>query len=111
MDQLEVIIVDARSNAEYLDGHIPGAVNVHYLDVAEADPPLYWKSEAALLELLAGAGVERDRRIIPYCFSGVQSAVMFFTLHLVGYDDVALYTGSWNEWSVMPDAPIETGDD
>jgi thiosulfate/3-mercaptopyruvate sulfurtransferase len=111
LDQPDVIIVDARSNAEYVEGHIPGAVNVHYLDVADADPPLYWKSEAALQELFAGAGVERDKRIIPYCFSGVKSAVMFFTLYLVGYDDVALYTGSWNEWSMMPDAPIETGDD
>ncbi|HYJ13308.1 MAG TPA: sulfurtransferase [Thermomicrobiales bacterium] len=105
-----VTIVDARSHAEYVEGHIPGAVNVLYLDVARPDPPLYWKAADELLSMFAAAGVDGDKRVIPYCFSGVKSAVTFFTLHLVGYDDVALYTGSWNEWSMMPGAPIEVGD-
>ena len=110
LGQSEVVIVDARSHAEYVEGHIPGAVNIHYLLVAQPDLPRYWKPAAELETMFDGAGIGRDKRVIPYCFSGVKSAVMFFTLHLLGYDDVALFTGSWNEWSVMPDAPIETGE-
>lgn len=107
----DVAIVDARTPEEYAAGHIPGAVNVHYTENTTPDSPLYWKPASELLDLYAAVGVKPDKRVIPYCYSGVKSAVDFFTLHLLGYDDVALFTGSWNEWSVMPGAPIETGAD
>jgi thiosulfate/3-mercaptopyruvate sulfurtransferase len=55
------------------------------------------------------AGVTSDRLVIPYCSSGVRSAVTAFSLWLIGYGRVALYTGSWQEWSTLPDAPIATG--
>jgi thiosulfate/3-mercaptopyruvate sulfurtransferase len=35
--------------------------------------------------------------------------VTYFALRLIGYDDVALYTGSWEEWSRHPEAPKATG--
>lgn len=109
LGQPDLVTVDARSHAEFVAGHIPDAVNLHYPLVAQPDLPLFWKPQDDLLEIFAAAGVDPAKHVIPYCFSGVKSAVMFFTLHLVGYDDVALFTGSWNEWSLMPNAPIETG--
>jgi thiosulfate/3-mercaptopyruvate sulfurtransferase len=48
--------------------------------------------------------------VIPYCSSGVRSAVTAFTLRLIGYEDVRLFTGSWNEWSKDPNRPVTTGD-
>lgn len=54
-------------------------------------------------------GVTPDKHIIPYCSTGVRSAVTFFTLRLIGYPDVALYTGSWNEWGNHPETPKATG--
>ena len=109
LDKPGISIVDARTAAEYAEGHIPGAVNVHYTENTVPESPLFWKPAPELLDLYAAVGVTPDQRVIPYCYSGVKSAVDFFTLHLLGYDDVALFTGSWNEWSTMPGAPIETG--
>ena len=109
LDKPGIAIVDARTPAEYAEGHIPGAVNVHYTENTVPESPLFWKPATELLEIYGAVGVTPDKRVIPYCYSGVKSAVDFFTLHLLGYDDVALFTGSWNEWSVMPGAPIETG--
>jgi thiosulfate/3-mercaptopyruvate sulfurtransferase len=64
-----------------------------------------------LLALYADAGVTPDKQVIPYCATGVRSAVTYFTLRLLGYDDVALYTGSWDEWGNREDTPKVTGDE
>ena len=55
-------------------------------------------------------GATPDTLVIPYCASGVRSAVTTFVLHLLGYEHVALYTGSWLEWGEDPDTPKETGE-
>ena len=97
LDDPNVALVDARTPEEYAAGHIPGAVNVNFPRNAEPDEPKYWKPAAELLALYADHGVTADKQVIPYCATGVRSAVTYFTLRLLGYDDVALYTGSWDE--------------
>jgi len=106
----DTAIVDARTPAEYADGHIPGAVNLNYPLNAAPEPPRYIKPASELRPMYNQVGVTPDRTVIPYCSSGVRSAVTAFTLHLLGFEDVALYTGSWLEWSNAPDTPRTTGD-
>ena len=46
------------------------------------------------------------------CVAGAETlrlAVTAFTLRLIGYEDVGLFTGSWNEWSADPTRPVTTG--
>ena len=105
----DTVLVDARSPEEYAEGHIPGAININYPQNADGDPPM-WKPADELRELYDAAGVTPDKLVIPYCSSGVRSAVTAYTLWLIGYPRVALYTGSWNEWRDLPDAPITEGD-
>jgi thiosulfate/3-mercaptopyruvate sulfurtransferase len=105
-----VAIVDARAPEEYAAGHIPGAVNLNYVRNAEAEPPRRWLPAAELLAMYEMIGVTPDKLVIPYCTSGVRSAVSFFTLQLLGYPNVALFTGSWQEWSARSDHPVTTGD-
>lgn len=106
----DVAIVDARTEEEFAEGHIPGAVNVNYpLNATETSPRL-WLPQIDLLSLYESHGVTPDKLVIPYCSSGVRSAVTAFTLHLIGFDRVALYTGSWNEWNAHPDTPKESGE-
>ena len=105
----DVVFVDARSPDEYAAGHIPGAVNVEYRSNAERQMPRFWKSNEALLELYEKAGVTSDKRVIPYCSTGVRSAVTWYTLRMIGFPEVALFTGSWAEWSAHPELPVTTG--
>ena len=42
---------------------------------------------------------------------GVRSAVTYFTLRLVGFPRVTLFTGSFNEWSSHLDLPITAGNE
>lgn len=103
----QVVLLDVRSPDEYRAGHIPGAVNVPYLQNAVESTPKFWKSQADLQRIYTAAGVVPEKKIIPYCSTGVRSAVTFLTLTLIGYPDVALFSGSWAEWSAHPDLPVE----
>jgi thiosulfate/3-mercaptopyruvate sulfurtransferase len=110
LDDPHVILVDARTPEEFAAGHIPGAVNVNYPLNAQPDSPHTWKSADELLALYRGIGVTPDKLVIPYCTSGVRSAVTAFSLHLIGFERVALYTGSWQEWNAHPETPKATGE-
>lgn len=104
-----VVLVDARNPDEYAAGHIPGAVNIPYQLNAETQPPRFWKPNDLLGKIYAEAGVTPDKRVIPYCLTGVRSSVTWFSLRMLGYAGTALFTGSWAEWSADPDRPVTTG--
>ena len=110
LEDSAVALVDARTAEEYVAGHIPGAVNVNFPTNAAPEAPKVWKSAEDLRAMYAAVGVTPGKRIIPYCTTGVRSAVTAFTLRLIGYEDVGLYTGSWKEWSAYPELPIATGE-
>lgn len=97
--QSNVAIVDARSPQEFAKGNIPGAVNIPYPSNATTAPPLTWLPQDDLLTIYAQAGVTPDKRVIPYCSTGVRSAVTAFTLSLIGYEHVSLFSTSWAEWN------------
>lgn len=88
-------------------GHIPGARNVPYGSLFEADGT--FKDKAALKALFAEAGVDMARPLVTSCGSGMTACTLAFALHLAGKDDVALYDGSWTEWGADPDTPKATG--
>ncbi|HEU0165313.1 MAG TPA: rhodanese-like domain-containing protein [Thermomicrobiales bacterium] len=104
-----VVILDARAPSEYEAGHIPGAVNLEYTKNAASMSPPLWKPASELMEMYAAIGVTPDKKIVPYCSTGVRSAVTFFTLWLLGFPQVGLYTGSWQEWGANPKTPKTKG--
>ena len=89
-------------------GHMPGSRNVPYTELVDAGGRLL--PDDALREVLARAGVDRDRRpIIASCGSGVSACALVLALHALGRDDVAVYDGSWTDWGGRQDTPIATG--
>ena len=111
-------ILDARSNSRFTaeekeprpqvrSGHMPGAVNVHYKTVQNADGTL--KCEDKLKRLFTEKGVDLRAPIITSCGSGVTASVLMLALARLGAPQTSLYDGSWTEWGGRPEAPVETG--
>ena len=114
----DVCIVDALPEPFFLGaaklypelraGHIPGACNV--AAPANLDPATSTLlSPEKLEELWTSAGVSRGKRVITYCGGGVFAAFALFALHLLGYENTALYDASWSEWGADESLPVETG--
>jgi len=112
-------VVDARDAARFNGtaeeprpglrrGHIPGSRNLPYDQVT--DPGTHQlRSGEELTRLFRGAGVDLDRPIVASCGSGVTACALAFALHLIGYTGAAVYDGSWSEWGLPGDAPVDTG--
>jgi thiosulfate/3-mercaptopyruvate sulfurtransferase len=114
MQRSNVVIVDARSPAEYSGfdvrakrgGHIPGAVNIDWVRNVTNDELKTFKSAAELRKMYEAAGITPDKDIIVHCQTGVRAAHAVFTLTLMGYNQLRNYDGSWQEWGNRPDLPI-----
>lgn len=88
-------------------GHIPGARNLPFAELLTANGTM--KPPAELREALLAAGIDLDRPVITSCGSGITAAILALALERVGHRDWSLYDGSWTEWGMFDDLPVETG--
>jgi thiosulfate/3-mercaptopyruvate sulfurtransferase len=89
-------------------GHIPGSRNLPFDRVTDPQSRQL-RTADDLRRLFDAAGVALDRPIVTSCGSGVTACALAFALHLIGRSDAAVYDGSWSEWGLPGDTPIETG--
>ena len=93
-----------NAQAEYLAGHIPGAVNVTWSKLVAEDGT--FKPVEELKKLYADVGVDGSKPVITYCRIGERSSHSWFALKkLLGYD-VRNYDGSWTEYGNAVGVPI-----
>ncbi|BCJ72954.1 sulfurtransferase [Catellatospora sp. IY07-71] len=91
-----------RGETEPVDpvaGHIPGARNLPYGELVNADGTL----RADLPEVFADLAGEP---VGAYCGSGVTAAHTVLALHAAGRTDAQLYVGSWSHWITDPARPV-----
>ncbi|OLS53449.1 3-mercaptopyruvate sulfurtransferase [Rhodovulum sulfidophilum] len=111
-------IVDARGASRFegtdpeprpglRSGHIPGSKNVPFATLLNADGTM--KSPEALKAVFEAAGVDLRKPVITSCGSGVTAAILSLALEVIGHRNHSLYDGSWSEWGMYGDLPVETG--
>lgn len=64
----DYIVVDVRTNEEYQEEHVVGAINIPYNEIDK------------------NTGLDKDKYIFVYCKSGARSSVAYDTLKKLGYD-------------------------
>lgn len=93
----KVTLLDNRERLNFLEQHIPGAINIPYRTLASADKILRPKDE--MKRLLDNRGIKPDSEIITYCGSvGTLSGLAYYALKSVNLPNVKLYVKSFKEW-------------
>ena len=116
LDDESVALLDARTPEEYAGtkvraargGHIPGAVNLNWLDTMDKNRNLRIKSPEILNDALSTLGIRPEQEVITYCQSHHRSAHAWLMLKSLGFPRVRGYAGSWSEWGNHPDTPVTT---
>jgi thiosulfate/3-mercaptopyruvate sulfurtransferase len=90
-------------------GHIPSAQNVPWAQNVAPDGT--FKPVAELDAIYRdGAGLQTGDSVIAYCRIGERSSHTWFVLtHLLGFENVRNYDGSWTEWGSAVRVPIVKG--
>ncbi len=89
-------------------GHIPGSRSMPADSLVDGRTQAYLPEEE-LRSRLAGVGATRAERFITYCGGGIAASGVAFALRLLGYENVAVYDASLEEWATDPSLPIEVG--
>ncbi|CAI5724902.1 unnamed protein product [Peronospora effusa] len=116
-------IVDARGASRFYakepeprpgmrGGHIPGSINVPFGKIVDPKDFSLFRDVAEIKSAFDEANVKMDETspIITSCGSGVTASILTFGLHLAGkpLEKAPVYDGSWSEWGLRSDLPIET---
>ena len=117
-EKSDYVILDSRAMNEIIGerkldnvargGHVPGASFMEWKQVTDFDNKLSFPNDMKEVEKkLKQLGITKDKTIYTYCHVGAGRGSYFFTvLELLGYKNVKVYTGSWDEWGNDQNLPI-----
>lgn len=78
-----MLVLDVRSEDEYQQGHVPGAIHIPYQELAKRTSEL----EAF-----------RNKPVVVYCESGRRAGIAASTLQEQGFENVLHLVGDMRDW-------------
>lgn len=112
-------ILDSRSMIEIIGenkldhvargGHVPGSSFMEWKQVTDFDNKLSYPTDLSKAQAkLDSIGLTKDKKIYTYCHVGAGRGSYFWALmQMLGYENVKVYTGSWDEWGNDMSLPIQ----
>ena len=114
----DTVLLDARPADAYdgtaknsnlpRNGHISGAGNVYWMDTLTSKEIPSLKAIKDLQKMYESEGISSDKKVVTYCWIGMMASHAYFTLKYLGYD-VAMYDGSFTEWSKSEGTNVVVG--
>ena len=104
IEKPDLILVDSRSYKDYLEGHIPGAVNLdffyyHWSDTSKDGMKAFEKQMETLLSFL---GVTNDKTVVFYDeVSGMSAARGVWTLMYFSHPNTFMLDGGFKKWKSL----------
>jgi rhodanese-related sulfurtransferase len=92
MEQKSVLVIDVRDPSAFEAGHVPGAINIDYVNMPER----------------ARDYVKETRTIVTYCACTNETTAARAAVDLIqaGLTNVKALAGGWNEW-IQRGEPVE----
>ena len=108
-EKKNVVLIDNRERLNFLEHHIPGAVNIPYKSLGTDGKIL--RTRDSMKNFLRNRGISDDAEIITYCGSvGTLSGLAYYALKSAGISNVKLYVRSFKEWRSL-EKPIGKQED
>ena len=104
VDGRAAVFYDGIEEGNNRKGHIPGARNIPFTEIADEKNRI--RSAAELTKLFADAGIGAKDTVVAYCHIGQQATAVLFAARSLGHP-VLLFDGSFQEWGRRTDLPVE----
>ena len=117
LDDPDVAVVNALSAEQFQGtgglvfgrpGRIAKSTTAPYAEVCDMETG-FFADAASLKRMFKAAGATPDRKVVNYCGGGISATLAFFAQKAMGYEDIALYDASMQEWGKDESLPMETG--
>lgn len=105
LDDASVVVLDARGDTAYEQGHIPGAINFDpnmsegLRKAASSDAPLQLEEDQVLAATLGEYGISEADHIVVYSEKGTDAGFVLSLLDYAGAETISLLNGGIAAWT------------